>query len=1047
MSYFGINRRTKPAPSYKRFNIDFNDESMDQRPLTVMYNGAVPTTKWQGTKDPIAQERKTKKLEPPPLWKTTQKERKYGRMYEEASRAKPGMREALMQAIAAQEKINLDSQVDNQINSETVERFQAWLMGLGKPSDHQKAGWWPKNGARPHWLKQNMPISQHPSVLKYLEQFTERRIRYEEELAKLRMDTSRVKNLPIERLWEIFKFYVLGMDPKEDIEAHIDAYTGRDKDKLVNDRLNIEPDWKDDTDPGAKTESYYDDYQEKMLATLRNQNVLYQRLLDSLSIKGGGPAPAAAITHVNHGNVNGVQAASDQSIVDAVNYMEQRAEERERRQELRQDEERQHKDRRTEERLQTINRVAQMQEEAQEKAVEGMKERHKEGIDVSKAQLRVALSEKEAGEQRHRELREDMSRQTYLLERLLNKPQPGGEPAAESDMTPIIAAMQENTREHISNLHRNMAEMYTQHNDRIVSAIEREIGKLLTTHSNNAATIVNEIQKGSSGIQNMTAAIHTLSDRVGHQDAGNREHLGKIHSSLHAVEDKLVEGQAARLAQIASQDRLTNVVADFTRHIGEELNKLSTTATKFDLSKLEASSDRLNGRVDALGAEVDAKLASKVAEITTAIQQHQPNLAAQNQNMQEYFNRVFQAISGQIAALPAPINPAPEINEGLRQNMQALVNQLNTMFGSQAAVLTKAIENSVTHTPPPLPPPPQPMEAVQPTSMSHALPYHAPAASAAPPASTSAHVAPSPSINKPVQLPNVAPNVLPAIQEGEEEMTELPSGQRYQSDDPNAPNYVAPDEDKPKQDTVDNLMRSRHFYFGPAGRVHANEFEENMRGLSHFERFAATSLYNFRVAESPPTEQEVKGFIEKLVNHGMGFNDLVQASGGAFMHPAMLPALLGSAGTQQLLAAQAEMDKDKPNVFRQEFTQHKIETDIAKVEQSLKESRDIKDLNDLTQQLKSVGYLVQAKLLREGRFEKGRQAEANRAFNTLVDIIDKTTRNEEVHPKLTRFLQPMKAENRDVLVGIGIAAKRLSGSMNDAQKKFYTAFDAWARKD
>ena len=288
MSYFGINRKLQPVPLYKKVIIDRDGPlaDVDQRPLRATYNGAVPTTKWQGTKNPITEERNNKQLEAPPLWKSTMRERKYGRLYEEASRAPEGLKQALMQAIAAQEKIDLDKQISNQINEETVEAFQAWLMGLGKPSDHMKAGWWPKGKKRPQWLKENNPISSHPSVVKYLEQFTAQRINYEKEIAKLKMDTSRVKSLPIERLWEIYKFYVLGMDPKEEINDQADSYMGRDKSVLM---ASLVPEHIHDYEEGVGKDTYEPHAQAAILDALKAQNMAYQELLNKLSIIGTTP--------------------------------------------------------------------------------------------------------------------------------------------------------------------------------------------------------------------------------------------------------------------------------------------------------------------------------------------------------------------------------------------------------------------------------------------------------------------------------------------------------------------------------------------------------------------------------------------------------------------------------------------------------------------------------------------------------------------------------------------------------------------------------------
>lgn len=143
MSYFGIRRDTNHQPTFFRVGANRNQrEDTDQRPLNRIYqNGKPPTTKWKGPEDPIAAERKTKQLEPPPLWKSEMRKRKYGRMYEEASRIPDeAMRQATMNAIAAQERIELDKEISGDINAETVDAFNNWLLGLGKPIDHMKAG-------------------------------------------------------------------------------------------------------------------------------------------------------------------------------------------------------------------------------------------------------------------------------------------------------------------------------------------------------------------------------------------------------------------------------------------------------------------------------------------------------------------------------------------------------------------------------------------------------------------------------------------------------------------------------------------------------------------------------------------------------------------------------------------------------------------------------------------------------------------------------------------------------------------------------------------
>lgn len=113
----------------------------------------------------------------------------------------------------------------------------------------------------------------------------------------MRMDTSRVKSLSIERLWEIYKFYVLGLDCPEEVAKEVDAYIGRNKDDLLNDRVGAMP--SKVPEPEKPEDPVEEDYRKELLNTLKEQNKKYDDFLKALNLRGtatkAGSVPPPAV--------------------------------------------------------------------------------------------------------------------------------------------------------------------------------------------------------------------------------------------------------------------------------------------------------------------------------------------------------------------------------------------------------------------------------------------------------------------------------------------------------------------------------------------------------------------------------------------------------------------------------------------------------------------------------------------------------------------------------------------------------------------------------
>lgn len=193
--------------------------------------------KYAGGTNPVMQEGGQPIMTPPPHLAIKMKNRAYENLvldaYNKYAATHPERYEAEIQAIATARRQDLDTELSREINGEIVDNFRQWLLKRGSPYDHMRAGWWPSkkiggivqpDPTPPKFIKSGGTLSEHPSVLAYLDSFIVSRVDYEADLVNMKLEASHgaMQGWSIDQLWKYYKFVVLGLTPDADLEAVLD---------------------------------------------------------------------------------------------------------------------------------------------------------------------------------------------------------------------------------------------------------------------------------------------------------------------------------------------------------------------------------------------------------------------------------------------------------------------------------------------------------------------------------------------------------------------------------------------------------------------------------------------------------------------------------------------------------------------------------------------------------------------------------------------------------------------------------------------------------
>ncbi len=117
--------------------------------------------------------------------------------------------------------------LESRFHNEFAHRFREWLRGNGSSAEYEAAGMKTYVGDESKRNK-NKPISDHPTVLDYLEQWQTRVLQYDTKKAKMKLRMGRGgapgEAASIEDLWKYYKFVVYGL-PCPDIPEQMELFT------------------------------------------------------------------------------------------------------------------------------------------------------------------------------------------------------------------------------------------------------------------------------------------------------------------------------------------------------------------------------------------------------------------------------------------------------------------------------------------------------------------------------------------------------------------------------------------------------------------------------------------------------------------------------------------------------------------------------------------------------------------------------------------------------------------------------------------------------
>ncbi len=137
---------------------------------------------------------------------------------------------AQLQAYAKEVVKGKKRHLEARFHNEFANRFREWIRGNGSPQEYEAAGMMSYVGDNSKRNK-NTPISDHDSVISYLEDWQKRVIDYDTKKAKMKLRMGRGgkpgEAASIEDLWKYYKFVVYGLPApgREDDDDTLELFT------------------------------------------------------------------------------------------------------------------------------------------------------------------------------------------------------------------------------------------------------------------------------------------------------------------------------------------------------------------------------------------------------------------------------------------------------------------------------------------------------------------------------------------------------------------------------------------------------------------------------------------------------------------------------------------------------------------------------------------------------------------------------------------------------------------------------------------------------